>query len=141
MTRIDFYLLEQEQTEKARFACRVADKAFRLGHRVYMHAPDEAQARALDDLLWTFQAGSFVPHVLLVAGEPAGEEPVLIGWTEPPDVWHQVLIPLTAEPPSFFPRFERVAEVVGNNDADREQSRARFRFYRDRGYALEVHRL
>lgn len=138
MTRVDFYLLEQEQTERERFACRIADKAFRLGHRVYLHVPDEAQARSLDDLLWTFQAGSFVPHSV---GATPANEPVLIGWTEPPDSWHEILIPLTPEPPSFFPRFERVAEVVANSDAEREQSRARFRFYRDRGYALEVHRL
>jgi len=34
-----------------------------------------------------------------------------------------------------------VAEIVGGNDEERALARERFRFYRDRGYALETHRI
>ena len=50
-----------------------------------------------------------------------------------------VLVNLHAEPPPFFSRFERLAEIVGVSDADVAAGRARFRFYRERGYEMRVH--
>ncbi|MHB1516299.1 MAG: DNA polymerase III subunit chi [Acidiferrobacteraceae bacterium] len=142
MTRVDFYLLEQDGLDTARFACRLIDKAFRLGHRIYVLTPDADAGGHLDELLWTFQAGSFVPHATVGPGLPAEESPpVLIGWGEPPEDAHDVLVPLTPDVPAFFARFDRVVEIVGADSGDKERSRAHFRFYRDRGYPLEVHRL
>ena len=52
-----------------------------------------------------------------------------------------VLINLRADPPSFFSRFERLAEIVGIDETDVEAGRTRFRFYRERGYELRTHSL
>ena len=52
-----------------------------------------------------------------------------------------VLINLAADVPEFFSRYERVAEVVDANALRREQSRERYRFYRDRGYKLDTHQV
>ncbi len=52
-----------------------------------------------------------------------------------------MLINLAADVPDFFSRYERVAEVVDGNSARREQSRERYRFYRDRGYKLNTHQV
>ncbi len=49
---------------------------------------------------------------------------------------HQLLISLHDETPSYFSRFERVIEIVGADEADSLRGRARFKFYRDRGYEL-----
>lgn len=142
MTRVDFYILEQESQDTARFACRLVDKAFRLGHHVYVLTENAEAAHRMDDLLWTYQAGSFVPHALLGSDMPPGAHPpVLVGWEQPPEHTHDVLMPLTAEIAPFFARFDRLLEIVGSTTDEKERSRARFRFYRDRGYPLEVHRL
>ena len=50
-----------------------------------------------------------------------------------------VLINLAGSVPSFFGRFERVAEIVDQSDAQKQVARERYRFYRDRGYALQSH--
>ena len=50
-----------------------------------------------------------------------------------------VLINLTPAVPLFFSRFARVAEIVGQDEDSKLSARERFRFYRDRGYALESH--
>ena len=78
MARIDFYILDQAGP-KARlvFACRLAEKAWRLDNTVHVLAEDDRTARELDELLWTFRDGSFVPHERIGAGEP--ESPVTIG--------------------------------------------------------------
>lgn len=141
MTRIDFYLLgDGARGGRDVAACRLADKAFRLGHRIYVLAADAEHSRGLDQLLWTFSAGSFIPHAL--NSDAADTQlPVLVGHDDPPAAHEDVLITLAARVPDCFPRFQRVAEVVGSSDADKRQARERFRLYRERGCDLHTHNL
>jgi len=142
MTRVDFYVpAEGTPGDRDLVACRLAEKAYLLGHRIYIHTATEDEARRLDGLLWTFRQASFVPHGLL-AETPDPLTPVLIGaGTDTGGEEHDVLINLTDEVPGFFSRFERVAEVVDGDAAAREAARSRYRYYRDRGYPLEKHDL
>ena len=66
---------------------------------------------------------------------------VLSGHREPPPAWHDVLVTLGPGVPGCFSRFERVAEVIGIGEEDKNRARERFRFYRDRGYPLETHEI
>ncbi len=137
MTRVDFYVLPvSEPHGRLSFACRLAEKAWRGGHQVYLHSDDEEAARSLDDLLWSFRDTSFVPHALQPA---ASTTPVLIGSGDDPGAHHDVLINLGGAIPEFFSRFERVAEIVLNDPASLQASRVRWSFYKDRGYLLEHH--
>ena len=144
MTQVDFYVLDSDSDDaRLHLACRIVDKATQLDHHVFVHSTSDDEARQLDELLWTFSQGSFIPHRIVRSEltEPA-REPVLIGVNQPPAPgrW-DVLINLAAEVPEFFSRYERVAEVVDANAARREQSRERYRFYRDRGYKLNTHQV
>ena len=144
MTQVDFYILESDSDEaRLQLACKIVDKATQLDRQVFIHSTSEDEARQLDELLWTFSQGSFIPH-RIVHAEPAipSLEPVLIAVNQPPGhgPW-DVLINLAAEVPEFFSRYERVAEVVDANAVRREQSRERYRFYRDRGYKLDTHQV
>lgn len=141
MPRIDFYLLDDPAPDGvALLACRLTEKAFLLGHSIYIQAASEQQAQTLDNLLWTFKQGSFLPH----ARHPGSDEtsaPILIGHGSEPQTAAQVLINLGAEIPTFYPRFERVAELVGPGEALRRQARQRFRSYRDDGCEMNTHNL
>ena len=137
MTQVDFYILESPQAEAcAQFACRLAEKAWRQGHRVHIHTAAPEQSRQLDELLWRFREPSFVPHSLAPADL---ETPIHIGHDELGVSYHDVLINLAPDVPLFFSQFERVAELVGHAPQQRQQGRQRFTFYRDRGYALHTH--
>ena len=141
MTEVDFYLLKDNSAQgRARLACRLADKVYRLGKRVFIHTESAAQTRQLDDLLWTFQQNSFIPHEVFPASgdNPA---PVLLGHDAEPDASSEVLINLAAEVPLFFSRFERVAELVNEDTAIRQLGRKRYSFYKDRGYPLRTHEI
>ncbi len=94
----------------------------------------------MDRLLWTFQEQSFVPHGLLGEADPACN-PILIGDASQATEEHDVLINLAMDVPTFFSRFQRLAECVDNEQAVREASRQRYRFYRDRGYPLKMHEI
>lgn len=141
MTRVDFYVLERPSPQALDlFVCRLAEKAFQQGHRVQIRCAGAARARDLDDMLWSFHDTSFVPHAL--AGSPeAREAPVVIAEGDLEPDMADVLINLHPEVAPFFSRFERVIETTGEDDAGREAARARYRFYRDRGYAIQNHRL
>ena len=141
MTQVDFYVLQDNAAgDRYRLACRIADKARRAGHRVVIHTRSAEEARHMDRLLWTFQEQSFLPHGLL--GEAVPEiNPVLIGDAEQAHAEHDVLVNLAMETPTFFSRFERLAECVDNDDVARSASRERYRFYRDRGYPLSLHEI
>lgn len=141
MPRIDFYVLpDQKENGRALLACRLADKAYRLGHTVYLFTPSEARAAALDDLLWTFRQDSFVPHERypLISAEGS---PVLIGIASPVEVNAQVLINFTDALPDGFERYERVVELVDAHPDVLAKSRERFKQYRDRGFTPETHKL
>ncbi len=140
MTRIDFYILAATDSgARELFACRLVEKAYVQGHRVYIHVPDAHAAEQLDGLLWTFRAGSFLPHERIEAPDADAETPIHIGWGDDPGSHDDVLVNLCRDVPLFFSRFQRVAEVIAGEDPEREAGRQRFRFYRDRGYDLKTH--
>lgn len=138
MTRIDFHVLPASgKIDADRWACKLAAKAWRQGHRVYIQAASDTHARRLDDLLWTFRDTSFLPHALIA--DRSEDVAVLIGSGEDAPEEHEVMINLASPVPSFFSRFERVLEVVPAQAEPRSMARERFRFYKERGYPLESH--
>ena len=137
MTRIDFYF---EAEDKLQVACRLSAKAAQQKLRVLIYASDEAEAQRIDKLLWTWQATAFLPHCM-TRSPLAAQTPVLITH-DPEDTPHdEVLLNLHPQWPPAFSRFQRLVEIVGRDDEDREAARARFRFYRDRGYEIVNHDL
>ena len=141
MTRVDFYISPNQASEaNLQLACRIAEKAYSKQNRVYVNVNDEGQAKKLDDLMWVFRQGSFIPHCQ-ANDENAPQAAVVIGFGALPQVEPEVLINLADEVPNFFTRFERVAEIVSGDEATRNHARSRFKYYRERGYPLETHEL
>jgi DNA polymerase-3 subunit chi len=137
MTRIDFYFDAQD---KLQVACRLSAKAMQQKLRVLIYTADELEAQKIDRLLWSWQATGFLPHCM-TRSPLAAETPVLITH-DPEDTPHdEVLLNLHHQWPPAFSRFHRLVEIVGRDDTDREAARARFRFYRDRGYEIANHNL
>ncbi len=139
MTRVGFYVVQAAgEAQRLQVAARLVDKAFRQGHRIYLNASSEPQARELDRLLWSFRPASFLPHAL--QGEELSDR-IAIGWGQDPGDHNDLLINLQLDIPAFFSRFQRVAEVVTQDDASLAALRQSWKFYKDRGYQLEKHDL
>jgi DNA polymerase-3 subunit chi len=136
VTQIDFYF---NAADRLQVACRLAAKALAEGKRMLIYAPDAELATRLDRLMWTWPATGFVPHCS--SGDAlASETPVLIsGDDATADI--PILLNLSADCPPHYASFERLLEVVGAEEADREPARARFRLYKSRGYAVASHDL
>ncbi len=138
MTEIDFYTHVED---RQRVACQLVLKARERNLKVLILVDDEDQLRRLDDYLWSFQAQSFVPHCRM--DDPlAADTPVLLAVdTENACPHTELLVNLRNTTPPGFARFQRLLEVVSTDAQDRALARERFKFYRDRGYALRTHDL
>ena len=137
MTEITFYTRAGDLLDVAR---RVAAKAYGHGSQVMIYVPDAARADAIDRLLWTTPAAGFIPHCRDDEAL-AAQTPVLIGTNADALRSADVMINLHHEQPPAFARFERVVEIVGEDEAAIEHGRERYRFYKRRGYALQTHDL
>ena len=140
MTRVTFYLLNQNGPNAEHFACRLTDKAWRGGLPVHIHTLDEADCHAMDRLLWEWREESFLPHARSDSGYPQGT-PITLGFKTPELSQRRVLINLAPEVPSFFNDFDRVCEIVIQTPELKEVSRAKFRAYRQVGITPETHNI
>ena len=140
MARVDFYILSQAgPRSRHTFACRLAEKAYRLENTVHIHAATREDAERLDELLWTFRDGSFVPHEILTDAVSTPGAPVTIGCIGTSSGTRDLLINLADEIPGFAESFPRVAELVTSDEECKRMSRRRFVEYRDKGCVMETH--
>lgn len=139
--RVDFYLLNRHTADsRLRGACRLSQKIYTLGHTVLIQANDLEQARALDDLMWTFDQSSFVPHSL-DEQEVQHDMPILIGYQTPQVNNRSVLVSLLDDAPDYYHLYPRIVEFVDNTVDGKSKARERFRFYREQGCTLQTHDL
>jgi len=132
VTKVDFYT---GSTDKLRTACQLSHKAMQNGLRVLLHSPDNATTEALDKLLWHYPATAFIPHCR--SNEIAANDmPVVLGHQEETFPHSELLISLHTACLPFFSRFERVIEIVSQDEDDSRLGRERYKFYKDRGYEL-----
>ncbi|HEY1314323.1 MAG TPA: DNA polymerase III subunit chi [Steroidobacteraceae bacterium] len=131
--RVDFYVLKSNNAKQRWvFACRLIEKAYLRDLRVVIVNDTPADAKALDDLLWTFNERSFVPHhiadthITVEPAVPAGPE---------------LLVNLTAGLPAQWERYGRVAEIIDADEERRRLGRERFKAYRDFKVSVETHQL
>lgn len=141
MTSIDFYFNAEDRLQ---VACRLAGKAVAQKKRMLIYVPEPETASRLDKLMWTWPAIGFVPHCL--PQDPlAADTPVHLameaGTPEASLAGCGLLLNLAQDAPPHFERFERLLEIVSNDEAERQAGRARYRFYQSRGYKISHHDL
>jgi DNA polymerase III subunit chi len=137
MTRINFYF---NVANKQQVLADLVQSALLKRRQVMIWAADEKMASDISATLWQNKAESFLPNVQ-VNHLHASVTPVVIGsqgsqfaLDTMQDEW---LINLTPNQPAFFSRFTQLVELVGEDEQDKLAARARFKFYRDRGYEIK----
>ncbi|MET0984011.1 MAG: DNA polymerase III subunit chi [Steroidobacteraceae bacterium] len=140
MPRVDFYLLsETGDVARWRCACRLAEKAADMGHRVLIRTASSGESTKLDELLWTFSEKVFLPHE--VATQPSHPLVKVVINDQLADAPFDVVINVSTQSLQAVPSAERIAEVVGADETEKRAARERYRFYREQGCALETHNL
>lgn len=133
MTRIDFYF---NVSDKQQVTAGLVGSALAKRRQVTICAADESSAANISNDLWQHKPESFLPNVL--ANDAfAAHTPVVIHWQNQVILQDELLINLTQAEPSFFSRFTKLVELVGDDEQDKIAARARFKSYRDRGYEIK----
>jgi len=125
------------------YACRLLRKGVMQGGAQLVVTGDAATLEAIDAALWQTDPTDFVAHCRADAtAEVLARSPVVLAPAPDAALPHRsVLVNLGSGVPAGFERFERLIELVARDDADRQQARARWKHYADRGYAIKTHDL
>ena len=137
MTRIDFYQLSPQQHSHDRVVCQLCQKAYENNQYTLLLTQSAEQTAHLDRQLWIFNDDSFVPHDAQESTD--FKSPVLIQNESGSTGDRQLLINLSSSIPGFFAQFERVIELV--TEDNKQQAREHYSFYKERGYPLNHHNL
>ncbi len=137
MTRIDFYT---HVADKMPVLVQLVKKAWGQNMQIWIRTASTALAQDLDRRLWTHHEAGFIPHCC--SDSPlCPDTPVIIDGLDQEPMTHQLLINLHPTRSAFFTRFERLVEIVGLDETDRQQARERYIHYRDRGFEIHSHNL
>ena len=139
MSRVDFYIL-CDGNSVDRFACIIATKAWSDGNRVHIHTQSEEHATQFDDLLWIYDDISFVPHEIFDV-DINHETPVTIGYGKHFPQVSQVMINLGSDIPDFTSHFNRIVEIVGSNESNKQLGRQRYRQYKKADHEIHDHKI
>lgn len=135
--QVDFYVLTGRTAGPGEFACRLCLMAWEQGHRVSVVAAGADAAAALDELMWSFPPGRFLPHAVGADDAVAAVCIVPAAGELPAD--REVVLNLGAEPVPDPARFRRLLEVVPADPQLRDASRLKYRHYRELGLEPVTH--
>ena len=138
MTQVKFVKLERQ--EKLQLLCNLAEECFQTEKRILLMVHDDNQAVSLNRFLWTWKKGSFLPHAFDNGSVECFNEPIVISIRETNPNGASILIMGKPCSPEFIEQFELVIDFAEIYDPRLvEQSRERFRLYRDRGFNPQMY--
>lgn len=133
MTRVEFYFNVADKLAQVTELC---GKAVAKGRQLTIFTLDGEMSSQLQHRLWDAGAASFLPSML--PHDPAAHlSPIILDAQGERLLQDDILINLQSQHPPFFSRFRYLVELVGNDEADKVAARARYKFYRDRGYHIK----
>lgn len=142
MAEVSFYVLaSQSQQERQEFACKLIEKIYRSGQNCYVLTDSAEQAASIDKALWTFRAGSFIPHQIYTGIVPELKQTILIGGNDIPESRQNVIINLSENVPAITGHTERILEILDNSEACKQAGRQRYRHYQQLGLNITTHKM
>ena len=125
------------------YLCRLLKKATTAGHRAWVLMPAD-QLQDMNTRLWTFSQADFIGHAIAAPGmsgvmqrssvvlsdsEPGPDDPS--GWT----LLVNTLPPFPGNPMAY----DRIVELVSNDESLKVAARQRWKRYREAGVDIEQH--
>jgi DNA polymerase-3 subunit chi len=140
--RVDFYVLKSATArQRWAFACRLTEKAYLKDLKIVIVSDTLADAQALDELLWTFNERSFIPHKVCLDEQSVDPATAVHLSVETALPGADLLVNLAQRLPPQFQRYSRIAEVIDADEERRRLGRERFKAYRDLKLPLETHQI
>ena len=134
MTEVSFYHLQLMPLEQA--LPKLLERTLERGTNALVLAESTERVAHLSDALWTYDAGSFLPHGSADDGAPE-RQPVFLTTEEENPNGAEFLFLVDGGQPSFLGTFQRVLDLFdGNNDAAVAAARERWKSARTAGFEV-----
>ena len=138
MTNIIFYRIKGDFNSLLLFACELTNKAYQKKISVLINTSEESISKKIDEKLWSFDSVSFIPHD--IESEPSST--IAINHELNPGRHDQLLINLSdSSTPRWFSRFQKVIEIVYDEQEVINNKRKQYSFSQSRGYPITYHDL
>lgn len=130
---------------RLRTACQVVRKHYLAGRKLIIYHSDPRSLQRFDRMLWGFEPDAFVPHVL-VDHPLAAQTPILLS-SQDPLPHHQALpnqawlLNLDSHCPPSASHFQRILEIVSEQEQDKQAARQRWRQYQQWQYDVRAHQI
>lgn len=134
MTDIRFYHMITKRLEQA--LPELLAKAITVQPRIVIKAGSRERIEALDSLLWTFDAGSFLPHGYIRDGNEA-DQPIWLTTEDDNPNGAQMLVLADGATSSLVKDYALCCEFFDGNDEESVlAARARWSAYKAEGHEL-----
>ncbi|MSQ80789.1 MAG: DNA polymerase III subunit chi [Candidatus Methylopumilus sp.] len=131
MTYIDFYFNVENKFNKI---YEILEKEVFRKRKMFIAVNDFNNAEALSNFLYAHSASSFLPHTI---GNHEENTPIHIHWDHEM-MTDDFIINLKSDISPLFSRYLRLIEIVSHDNEDKKMARERLKFYRDRGYEIQL---
>ncbi len=132
MAKVSFYLFEKSPERQVESACRLCRKILtQTQQKIWLYCTDLNLQQQLDDLLWSFDASSFIPH-----GIDQVHAPICISATLPTET-NCVVFNFNNQALEQYANFSHIIEIIENNVDAKQTGREKFKKYRQLG--IEPH--
>jgi DNA polymerase-3 subunit chi len=136
MTKIHFHQLQGDRedtiTRALQLVCELANEAGKKQHSVLVYCRDTALVQNLQQDLWQHIPSSFLAH----STNADDQAPIYLCSNEEPGDYHDMMINLDSHTPTWFSRFEHLAELIYGDETQIQTKRERFAHYKHLGYPL-----
>ncbi|KJV45259.1 DNA polymerase III subunit chi [Acinetobacter indicus] len=135
MAKVSFYLFEKSPERQVDSTCRLCRKILREPQRIWLYSADPALQQALDERLWSFDVGSFIPH-----GIDAPTAQVCISAQLPTENdW--IVFNFNEQALEQFAKFSHIIEIIENHETAKQLGREKYKQYRRLGIEPQTHKL
>ena len=134
MSDVGFYHLTRMPLQRA--LPKLLEKALGSGHRMVLIAGSQERLDALNELLWTYEERSWLPHGGSADGHEA-EQPIYLTLDEVNPNGADVLVQVDGVEPKFVGDFARVVDMFDGRDEEAvAAARQRWKAYSAAGHEL-----
>ena len=111
------------------------EKVLKTGKTVVVKCPSEGRMERLDEALWSYKEGSFLPHG---TQDDAFKEkqPVYLTTEDENPNGAEILVTVSGATSADFSSFERVLDMFEASDVQKENARERWKDLKSKGYPL-----
>lgn len=134
MADIRFYHLTRKTAEQA--LPELVSRAYAKGHRIAVRVRDEGDLSRLDDHLWTYDAGSFLPHATIQDAQAAQQPVLLVSGNDNP-AGADVLMLMPGAKTDGASGYALCCQLIdGHDEAQVAQARELWKVWKAEGHAI-----